>query len=293
MACATCAASRCCTSRCARLGSLRASAPWLEKASATCSDSGASGPGAGMFRRGRRVELQFQARDLVAQQQAALLQAPQRQVVVRQVERQAVDHVVHVCVFHAKFDQLPLNRVQVVIDLQTFCHGSEFIFAAMNAPEQAFRIAAATGLHRGDRAYQQDQVEVITHGRVPGCALGVVADGMGGKSGGRKAADQVMLTARQIFERYVPAKDDAATTLRQLVMESHLMIKLTALTAEEEPHSTLGGLPGGPDAGMCSRARRRLARLPLPRAGDGVAHASTIPSCSASSTRAGSPKKRH
>jgi serine/threonine protein phosphatase PrpC len=109
----------------------------------------------------------------------------------------------------------------------------------MNAPEQAFRIAAATGLHRGDRAYQQDQVEVITHARVPGCALGVVADGMGGKSGGRKAADQVMLTARQIFERYVPAKDDAATTLRQLVMESHLMIKLTALTAEEEPHSTL------------------------------------------------------
>jgi serine/threonine protein phosphatase PrpC len=140
---------------------------------------------------------------------------------------------------HAKFDQLPLNRVQVVIDLQTFHHGAEFIFAAMNAPEQAFRISAATGLHRGDRAYQQDQVEIIAHDRVPGCALGVVADGMGGKSGGRKAADQVMLTARQIFERYVPSKDDAAATLRQVVMESHLMIKLTAITSEEEPHSTL------------------------------------------------------
>ena len=94
-------------------------------------------------------------------------------------------------------------------------------------------------MHRGDRAYQQDQVQVIAHGRVPGCALGVLADGMGGKSGGRKAADQVMLTARQIFERYVPAKDDACSTLRQVVMESHLMIKLTAITAEEEPHSTL------------------------------------------------------
>lgn len=109
----------------------------------------------------------------------------------------------------------------------------------MSAPAQAFRISAATGLHRGDRAYQQDQVEVITHGRVPGCALAVVADGMGGKSGGRKAADQVMLTARQVFERYVPAKDDAGATLRQVVMESHLMIKLTAITSEEEPHSTL------------------------------------------------------
>ena len=94
-------------------------------------------------------------------------------------------------------------------------------------------------MHRGDRAYQQDQVEVIAHGRVPGCALGVVADGMGGKSGGRKAAAQVMLTARQIFERYVPSKDDPCAALRQLVMECHLMIKLTAITAEGHPHSTL------------------------------------------------------
>jgi PPM family protein phosphatase len=73
-------------------------------------------------------------------------------------------------------------------------------------PPIAFRISAATGLHRGDRAYQQDQVEVIMHERVPGCVLAVVADGMGGKSGGRKAADQVLLTARQIFERFVPAR---------------------------------------------------------------------------------------
>jgi serine/threonine protein phosphatase PrpC len=36
-----------------------------------------------------------------------------------------------------------------------------------------------------------------------------VADGMGGKSGGRKAADQVLLTGRQVFERYVPQQDDA------------------------------------------------------------------------------------
>jgi len=141
--------------------------------------------------------------------------------------------------FHAKFDQLPLNGVQVVIDLQTFGHVRKFIFDGMNAPEQAFRISAATGLHRGDRAYQQDQVEIMAHDRVPGCALGIVADGMGGKSGGRKAADQVMLTARQLFERYVPSKDDAGATLRQVVMEAHLMIKLTAITSEEEPHSTL------------------------------------------------------
>jgi serine/threonine protein phosphatase PrpC len=102
-----------------------------------------------------------------------------------------------------------------------------------------YRLSAATGIHRGDRAYQQDQVEILPHHRVPGCALAVLADGMGGKSGGRKAADQVILTARQLFERHGALQDDPAELLKQLVLEAHLMIKLTAITAEEEPHSTV------------------------------------------------------
>lgn len=104
---------------------------------------------------------------------------------------------------------------------------------------KGYRLSAATGIHRGDRAYQQDQVQIFAHHRVPGCALAVLADGMGGKSGGRKAADQVILTAQQLFERYVPAHDDPREALKQLVLESHLMIKLTAITSEEEPHSTV------------------------------------------------------
>jgi serine/threonine protein phosphatase PrpC len=76
--------------------------------------------------------------------------------------------------------------------------------------------------------------------------MGLVADGMGGKSGGRKAADQVVMTARQVFERYAPSEDDPAELLAQLVRESHLMIKLTAITAEEEPHSTLAAFLIGP-----------------------------------------------
>jgi serine/threonine protein phosphatase PrpC len=109
----------------------------------------------------------------------------------------------------------------------------------MSTATTGFRLTATTGIHRGDRAYQQDQVEVIPHDRVPGCLLAVLADGMGGKSGGRKAADQVLLTAQQLFERYAPSRDDAAETLKQLVLEAHLMIKLTAITSEEEPHSTV------------------------------------------------------
>jgi PPM family protein phosphatase len=111
----------------------------------------------------------------------------------------------------------------------------------------AFRLTASTGLHRGDRAYQQDQVEILMHERVAGCALAVLADGMGGKSGGRKAADQVMLTARQLFDRFVPGKDDATELLKALVDESHLMIKLTAMSAEEEPHSTVAAYLLTPD----------------------------------------------
>ena len=109
----------------------------------------------------------------------------------------------------------------------------------MPAPVSPFRVSAATGLHRGDRAYQQDQVELIAHPRISGSVLAMVADGMGGKSGGRKAADQVLLTGRQIFERFVPMQDDAGEMLHQLVLESHLMIKLTTITSEEEPHSTV------------------------------------------------------
>jgi serine/threonine protein phosphatase PrpC len=89
-------------------------------------------------------------------------------------------------------------------------------------------------------------VEIIVHPKASGALLGVLADGMGGKSGGRKAADQVLLTARQIFEGFVPNEDDAAEMLRQMVLEAHLMIKLTAITAEEEPHSTVAAFAIGP-----------------------------------------------
>jgi PPM family protein phosphatase len=109
----------------------------------------------------------------------------------------------------------------------------------MSTATLAYRLTATTGIHRGDRAYQQDQVEIIPHDRIPGCLMAVLADGMGGKSGGRKAADQVLLTAQQLFERYAPSRDDAAEALKQLVLEAHLMIKLTAITSEEEPHSTV------------------------------------------------------
>ncbi len=102
-----------------------------------------------------------------------------------------------------------------------------------------YRLTASTGIHKGDREYQQDQVALLKHHRINGCVLAIVADGMGGRSGGRKASDQVMMTAKQLFDRYDPETDDASATLSQIVQEAHIVIKLTAISAEEEPHSTL------------------------------------------------------
>lgn len=125
---------------------------------------------------------------------------------------------------------------------------------------KGFRITASTGIHKGDREYQQDQVALLNHPRAIGCMLGVVADGMGGRSGGRKASDQVMMTARQLFERYSPEVDDAPSMLKQLVEEAHIVIKLTAISSEQEPHSTITAFLINP-AGDCYWAHAGDSRI--------------------------------
>ncbi len=104
---------------------------------------------------------------------------------------------------------------------------------------KGYRLTASTGIHKGDREYQQDQVALLSHSRIKGCVMAVLADGMGGRSGGRKASDQVMLTARQLFERFDPDTDDPVAFLKQIVDEAHIVIKLTAISSEQEPHSTI------------------------------------------------------
>lgn len=91
----------------------------------------------------------------------------------------------------------------------------------------------------------------MTHPRMPGCVLGVVADGMGGRSGGRKASDQVLMTARQLFARYKPGRDEPVGVLRQMLEDAHTVIKLTAVSSEQEPHSTLAAFLMNPD-GDCA-----------------------------------------
>lgn len=134
----------------------------------------------------------------------------------------------------------------------------------------AFRIAAATGIHKGDREYQQDQVAIMAHSRVKGCVMGIVSDGMGGRSGGRLAADQVVMSFKQGFERYSPGDDDAPTLLEQLANEAHMVIQLSAVAAEMEPHATVAAFILDPN-GECHWVHSGDSRIYHFR-GDTLAH---------------------
>lgn len=112
------------------------------------------------------------------------------------------------------------------------------------------KISAGTGLHKGDRDYQQDQLGIWPHPQVKRCLLVVVADGMGGRSGGRKASDQVLLTAQQLFSRFSPQTDSPQALLAQIAEDAHMVIRLTAVSAEQEPHSTIAAFLVMPD-GSC------------------------------------------
>jgi serine/threonine protein phosphatase PrpC len=69
--------------------------------------------------------------------------------------------------------------------------------------------------------------------------MAVLADGMGGLSGGALAAEQVIRTARQAFDLFSPQTDSIEAMLENIVQEAHTVIKLTAISTEKKPHSTV------------------------------------------------------
>ena len=103
---------------------------------------------------------------------------------------------------------------------------------------KAISFSASSGTHQGDRESQQDRVCLFRNMREPNCILAIVADGMGGLTGGRKAADQVMLTADQLFKSFDSKTDDAADLLERIALEAHMVIGLTAITSKDQPHTT-------------------------------------------------------
>jgi len=102
-----------------------------------------------------------------------------------------------------------------------------------------YRIEGGTGQYLGDRNEQQDRATLFSAPRAPGYMMAVVADGMGGLSGGALAAEQVISTAKQAFDLFSPQTDDVEKMLAAIVQDAHTIIKLTAFAAEKQPHSTI------------------------------------------------------
>ena len=106
----------------------------------------------------------------------------------------------------------------------------------------SFKVNACVATHIGDRHDQQDRVAIITSPRNPGALLAIVADGMGGRTGGRQAADQVISTAENLFRDMSDRDASFRDLLLHLAAEAHTVIRLTAISAEKEPHATLCAL---------------------------------------------------
>jgi serine/threonine protein phosphatase PrpC len=106
----------------------------------------------------------------------------------------------------------------------------------------SFKVNVCVAQHIGDRQEQQDRVAIITSPRNPGAMLAIVADGMGGRTGGRMAADQVVSTAENLFKDMTERDSTFRDMLLHLAAEAHTVIRLTAISSEKEPHSTLCAL---------------------------------------------------
>ena len=99
-------------------------------------------------------------------------------------------------------------------------------------------IDACVAQHQGDRKEQQDRIALLPHPRGGGVAMAVVADGMGGHTGGALAAQQVVHTARNNLEQYSARDENAQAMLEASLNESHMLIKASRFINEKDPHST-------------------------------------------------------
>ena len=107
-------------------------------------------------------------------------------------------------------------------------------------------IDACIAQHQGDRLEQQDRVAFFPHPR-GAAALAVVADGMGGHTGGTLAAQQVLHTASNNLERYSARSESPRSLLETSLYEAHVLIKASRFMIEKDPHSTAVMLLVEPD----------------------------------------------
>jgi PPM family protein phosphatase len=109
-----------------------------------------------------------------------------------------------------------------------------------------YKITASTAQSIGDRQEQQDRLLLASHEKYSDHVMAIVADGMGGRTGGGIAAEQVITTMKQLFNSY-QLNESIENLLTECVIEAHTTIKMLSISEEKEPHSTVVALICTPD----------------------------------------------
>ncbi|NIA57888.1 serine/threonine-protein phosphatase [Massilia sp. TW-1] len=106
----------------------------------------------------------------------------------------------------------------------------------------SYKLEAGTAQHVGNRPQQNDRVALMTGARAPGHVLAVLSDGIAGSVG----SEQVLHTAKQVFDEFKPG-DRASVErlqdlLRDIVQETHIVTNMNAVTTQTQAHASFVGL---------------------------------------------------
>ena len=103
-----------------------------------------------------------------------------------------------------------------------------------------YKIEAGTAQHIGSRPQQNDRVALFTAPKAPGYVLAVLADGIGG---GATGAEQVLHTAKQLFDEYRASESVNLARLEELLREIahdvHQILVMDPRTGASEPQSSM------------------------------------------------------
>lgn len=111
-----------------------------------------------------------------------------------------------------------------------------------------YKLEAGTAQHIGNRPQQNDRTALFTGARAPGYVLAVLSDGI---LGGASASEQVLHTAKLLFDDFKPgdgpSTERLCNLLREIVHETHMVIKMNAFTTKSEAQCSFVGLIITPD----------------------------------------------
>jgi len=104
----------------------------------------------------------------------------------------------------------------------------------------AYKIEAGTAQHIGSRPQQNDRTALFTTPKAPGYVLAVLADGV---SGGATGSDQLLHTAKQLFDEYRASETAnlprVEALLREIAHDTQHILTVNPLTGANEPQSSM------------------------------------------------------